>query len=60
MVQIVLAITIDGIIVFSASSIKNTIAKKSSIMLAQKWISGTILGLFAVSLTPNIGGKLKL
>ncbi len=50
MVQITIAITGNGLIVLSASSIKNTIAKKPSVMLIQRWVSGTVLGLFAISM----------
>lgn len=50
MVQITIAITGNGLIVLSASSIKNTIAKKPSVMLIQRWISGTVLGIFAISM----------
>lgn len=50
MVQIVIAITVNGLIVLSASSIKNSIAKKPSIMLIQRWVSGTVLGVFAISM----------
>lgn len=50
MVQITIAITVNGLIVLSASSIKNTIAKKPSVMLIQRWVSGTVLGLFAISM----------
>lgn len=50
MVQITIAITGNGLIVLSASSIKNTISKKPSVMLIQRWISGTVLGVFAISI----------
>lgn len=50
MVQITIAITGNGLIVLSASSIKNTVSKKPYIMLIQRWLSGTILGLFAISM----------
>ena len=48
MVQIVIAVTVNGLIVLSAASMKNTIAKKPSLMIIQRWISGTVLGLFAI------------
>lgn len=48
MVQIVIAVTVNGLIVLSAASMKHTIAKKPSLMLIQRWISGTVLGLFAI------------
>lgn len=50
MVQITIAMTGNGLIVLSASSIKNTISKKPSVMRIQRWVSGTILGIFAMSM----------
>ncbi|MGP9689860.1 LysE family translocator [Psychrobacter sp. AOP22-C1-C5] len=50
MVQITIAVIGNGLIVLSASSIKNTVSKKPYIMLIQRWLSGTILGLFAISM----------
>lgn len=50
MVQIVIAITVNGLIVLSAASIKNTIAEKPSVMLIHRWISGTVLGVFAINM----------
>lgn len=49
-VQIIVAMIVNGIIVLSAAAIKNKVADKPAIMRIQRWVSGTVLGLFAVNM----------
>jgi threonine/homoserine/homoserine lactone efflux protein len=50
MVQLVIAITINGAIVVAAASVSTTLSKNPFTMRIQRWISGTILGIFAISM----------
>lgn len=49
-VQLVIAITVNGIIVVAAASISTTLSKNPFAMRIQRWVSGTILGIFAMSM----------
>ncbi len=50
MVQLVIAIAVNGIIVITAASVSTTLAKNPLAMLIQRWLSGTVLGIFAISM----------
>lgn len=50
LVQIVIAVTVNGIIVLAASRVSNFLATRPLAMRSQRWISGTILGVFAIDI----------
>lgn len=50
LVQIVIAVTVNGIIVLAASRVSNFLATRPLAMRNQRWISGTILGVFAIDI----------
>ncbi|NWA23306.1 LysE family translocator [Pseudomonas gingeri] len=50
LVQIVIAITVNGIIVLAASRVSSYLTKRPTAMRTQRWLSGTVLGLFAVDI----------
>lgn len=50
LVQLFIAVTINGIIVIAAASISTTLSKKPLAMRIQRWVSGTVLGIFALSM----------
>jgi threonine/homoserine/homoserine lactone efflux protein len=49
-VQIVIAVTVNGIIVLAASKVSNFLATHPLAMRSQRWVSGTVLGAFAVDI----------
>ncbi|NWD68589.1 LysE family translocator [Pseudomonas gingeri] len=50
LVQIIIAITVNGIIVLAASRVSSYLTKRPTAMRTQRWLSGTVLGLFAVDI----------
>jgi len=50
LVQIVIAITVNGIIVLAASRVSSYLTKRPTAMRTQRWLSGTVLGVFAVDI----------
>lgn len=50
LVQIVIAVTVNGIIVLAASRVSNFLATRPLAMRSQRWVSGTVLGVFAVDI----------
>lgn len=50
LVQIVIAVTVYGLIVLAASRVSRFLAERPSAMRTQRWVSGTVLGVFAVDI----------
>lgn len=50
LVQISIAVTVNGMIVLAASRVSGFLAKRPSAMRTQRWVSGTVLGVFAVDI----------
>jgi len=50
LVQIVIAVTVNGIIVLAASRVSSYLTKRPTAMRTQRWLSGTVLGMFAVDI----------
>lgn len=50
LVQIVIAVTVNGLIVLAASRVSRFLAERPSAMRTQRWVSGTVLGVFAVDI----------
>ena len=50
LVQIVIAVTINGLIVLAASTVSSFLAKHPSVMRTQRWLSGGVLGVFALDI----------
>lgn len=48
LVQIVIAVTINGLIVLAASGVSKYLSNRPKAMRIQRWISGTVLGGFAI------------
>ncbi|MCW5220402.1 LysE family translocator [Verminephrobacter aporrectodeae] len=49
-IQIVISVSINGMIVLTASTVSKYLAKHPSAMRAQRWVSGAVLGIFAVDI----------
>lgn len=49
-IQIVIAVTVNGMIVLTASTVSSFLAKRPSAMRVQRWLSGAVLGIFAVDI----------
>lgn len=49
-VQVVIAVTVNGVIVLTASSVSKFLSEKPSAMRAQRMISGSVLSIFAVDI----------
>jgi len=49
-IQIVISVTVNGMIVLTASTFSSYLAKHPSVMRAQRWLSGAVLGIFAVDI----------
>ncbi|MBO4237648.1 MULTISPECIES: LysE family translocator [Pseudonocardia] len=47
-VQIVVAVTVNGLIVLTAASVSGFLAARPRAMTVQRWVAGTVLGGFAV------------
>jgi threonine/homoserine/homoserine lactone efflux protein len=47
-VQIVVAVTVNGLIVLTAASLSRFLAARPRVMTAQRWAAGSLLGAFAV------------
>jgi len=50
MVQVVIAVAVNCIIVIAASSVSTTLTSNPTAMRIQRWVSGTVLGIFAISM----------
>jgi len=50
LVQIVIAVTVNGIIVLAASRVSSYLTKRPTAMRTQRWVSGTVLAVFAVDI----------
>ena len=50
MIQLVIAVSVNGAIVLVASSVSSILTKNPSALRIQRWISGTVLGVFAIKL----------
>ncbi|WP_414449336.1 LysE family translocator [Burkholderia sp. 22PA0099] len=49
-VQIAISVFVNGMIVLAAARVSGFLGKRPSAMRAQRWIAGTVLGLFAVNI----------
>ncbi|MBJ7263147.1 MAG: LysE family translocator [Burkholderiaceae bacterium] len=50
LIQIIIAVTVNGIIVLATSTVSSFFAKRPSARRTQRWLSGTVLGVFAVDI----------
>lgn len=50
MIQVTIAASINSLVVLGAGSISNTLSRNPKAMLIQRWVSGTVLGAFAVKI----------
>ncbi|GLY68595.1 LysE family translocator [Amycolatopsis taiwanensis] len=52
-VQIVIAVTVNGLIVYLAAAIANYLKDRPKAMTAQRLVAGTVLGIFAVKMATS-------
>ncbi|ABM59090.1 LysE family translocator [Verminephrobacter eiseniae] len=50
LIQIAIAVTVNGMIVLAASTVSSFLVKRPSVMRIQRWLSGAVLGVFAVDI----------
>jgi threonine/homoserine/homoserine lactone efflux protein len=50
LIQILIAVTVNGMIVLAASTISRFLTTRPWTMRAQRWLSGTVLGVFATDM----------
>lgn len=50
LIQIVIAVTINGMIVLTAAKFRHSVSQNPRAMSWQRWISGTVLGAFALGM----------
>lgn len=50
LIQIAIAITVNGLIVLAAARVSRFLTARPSAMRAQRWVSGTVLGVFAIDI----------
>lgn len=50
LVQIVIAVTVNGLIVLAAARVSRFLTARPKAMRAQRWVSGAVLGVFAIDI----------